>query len=92
MRIYGTFALLVLLLLLAWAWLATLPQIPSEPKDQLDESIEFNVSEGERSSRWTEVRNNFVKSHPVCEACGGSVALNVHHVEPFHEREDLELV
>jgi len=64
---------------------------PAKPIEEQRESIDWNISEGDRSSRWTEVRNNFVKKHPVCEACGTSAALNVHHVEPFHVRPELEL-
>jgi len=47
--------------------------------------------EGPRSSEWVSVRNEFVRLHPRCEACGSGYDLNVHHVEPFHLRPDLEL-
>lgn len=46
---------------------------------------------GERSGRWPAVRRAYLETHPVCEACGTSADLEVHHVLPFHERPDLEL-
>jgi 5-methylcytosine-specific restriction enzyme A len=44
-----------------------------------------------RSSQWPKVREEFLKSHPVCECCGGKDALEVHHVEPFHVNPAREL-
>lgn len=65
--------------------------IPQEPIEQLGESIDFDISEGQRSGEWRRVRDQFVEKFPVCAACGSSAALNVHHVIPFHVRPDLEL-
>lgn len=65
--------------------------IPPEPFDQQLESIDGMTYEGPRSSEWVSVRNEFVRLHPRCEACGSGYNLNVHHVEPFHLRPDLEL-
>jgi 5-methylcytosine-specific restriction endonuclease McrA len=65
--------------------------IPSEPIDQLRESTEFQEVEGPRSSRWPKVRAEFVRLNPVCAACGGGKELNVHHIEPFHRKPELEL-
>lgn len=65
--------------------------IPLEPFDQQLESIDGITYEGPRSSEWVSVRNEFVRLHPRCEACGSAYNLNVHHVEPFHLRPDLEL-
>jgi len=62
-----------------------------KPIDERRESIDWNISEGDRSSGWTEVRNNFVKKHPACAACGSTVVLNVHHIKPFHLFPKLEL-
>ncbi len=45
----------------------------------------------ERSPHWPTVEHKFRKTHPVCEACGGSVNLNVHHKKPFHLHPELEL-
>ena len=65
--------------------------IPNEPDHQWIESVDADVYEGERSSEWQAVRNDFVKRHPFCAACGSNKALNVHHIEPFHLRPELEL-
>lgn len=46
-----------------------------------DASISFGVP---RSPDWPKVRGEFLKDHPVCECCGGSTMLNVHHIVPFH--------
>lgn len=62
-----------------------------KPVDQMLESIDFDVFEGPRSVEWHSVRNRFVAEHPVCEACGSTDQLNVHHVEPFHTNPELEL-
>ena len=68
------------------------PPIPLEPIDQQLESIDGMTYEGPRSSEWVQVRSDFVRKHPRCEACGSGYNLNVHHIEPFHQRPDLELV
>ena len=68
------------------------PPIPLEPIDQQLESIDGMTYEGPRSSERVQVRSDFVRKHPRCEACGSTANLNVHHVVPFHQRPDLELV
>ncbi len=68
------------------------PPIPLEPIDQQLESIDGMTYEGPRSSEWVQVRTDYVRKHPRCEACGSTANLNVHHVVPFHQRPDLELV
>lgn len=65
--------------------------IPTEPEDQVIESVDSVTSESDRSSGWQSVRNEFVRKHPRCEACGSRWELNVHHVVPFKDRPDLEL-
>lgn len=65
--------------------------IPLEPEEQLRESVESIVYEGERSSQWQSVRSRFVHEHPHCEACGSTAQLNVHHVKPFKDYPELEL-
>lgn len=67
-------------------------RIPLEPFDQQLESIDGMTYEGPRASEWVQVRNEFVRRHPRCEACGSAYNLNVHHIIPFHQRPDLELV
>jgi hypothetical protein len=44
-----------------------------------------------RSSKWDEVRDEVVQSHPTCAACGSTKKLQVHHIEPFHLHPELEL-
>jgi len=44
-----------------------------------------------RSGHWPTVRKQHLARHPVCEVCGGSVKLEVHHIRPFHLHPDLEL-
>jgi hypothetical protein len=65
-------------------------RIPPEPPEQLDEATVDGWGEP-RSSEWSAVRAAHVKRHPACLACGSVEQLNVHHIEPFHMRPDLEL-
>jgi hypothetical protein len=44
-----------------------------------------------RSPYWPQCRRAHLLLHPECAACGRKVSLEVHHIEPFHERPDLEL-
>lgn len=44
-----------------------------------------------RSGEWPRVRKEHLALHPVCEMCGGSEKLEVHHIRPFHLHPDLEL-
>lgn len=44
-----------------------------------------------RSSKWPAVRKTFLENHNSCAACGGTEYLEVHHIEPFHEKPELEL-
>lgn len=67
------------------------PPIPFEPIDQQLESIDGMTYGGPRSGDWVQVRTDYVRKHPRCEACGTMANLNVHHVIPFHQRPDLEL-
>ena len=73
-------------------WHQESKRIPLEPFDQQLESIDGMTYEGPRSSEWVQVRSDFVRKHPRCEACGSTANLNVHHIVPFHQRPDLELV
>lgn len=45
-----------------------------------------------RSSAWPAVRKSYLARKPSCEACGGTRALEVHHVVPFHIDPRLELL
>lgn len=65
--------------------------IPPEPEEQLAEKAPSGiVYEGERSSGWTKVRNQFIRNHPTCAACGTTKDLNVHHIKPFSKYPELE--
>ena len=44
-----------------------------------------------RSSGWVEVRDAHLEKFPECAACGGTSALQVHHVVPYAMAPDLEL-
>ena len=45
----------------------------------------------ERSPKWPGVQKLHLKFHPICEACGSSKNLNVHHKKPFHLFPEHEL-
>jgi len=45
----------------------------------------------QRSSKWNSVRDTFLAGHDVCEECGSTKKLQVHHVKPFHLHPELEL-
>lgn len=44
-----------------------------------------------RSPKWKSVRQKHLLEHPCCAACGKSVKLEVHHIEPVHLNPDREL-
>lgn len=44
-----------------------------------------------RSKGWRKVRNEHVKAHPICAACGRTDGLEVHHIEDFSTKPELEL-
>ena len=44
-----------------------------------------------RSGKWPTVREQHLAEHPVCEVCGGTAKLEVHHIRPFHLHPELEL-
>lgn len=45
-----------------------------------------------RSGKWPAVRAAFLRKNPACIACGRTAKLEVHHIQPFHLRPDLELI
>lgn len=45
----------------------------------------------DRSPHWPSVEHKFKKTQPVCEACGSTKLIQVHHVKPFHLHPELEL-
>ena len=44
-----------------------------------------------RSDKWPAVRAAHLRDEPRCRWCGGAADLEVHHVEPFHVKPELEL-
>jgi 5-methylcytosine-specific restriction endonuclease McrA len=44
-----------------------------------------------RSSKWNGVRKTALKANPKCAACGSDKFLQVHHMQPFHLKPELEL-
>lgn len=45
----------------------------------------------ERSPEWPKVREEYLKQHPICEACGGTENIEAHHKRPYHLFPELEL-
>lgn len=45
----------------------------------------------DRSPKWNDVRNKFLKQNATCALCGDNSNLEVHHVKPFHLYPELEL-
>jgi len=45
----------------------------------------------DRSPKWPGVQKLHLKFHPVCESCGSTNNLNVHHKKPFHLFPEHEL-
>ncbi len=62
------------------------------PLKKLRDRIQGKAPAGvRRSSRWPELRRQHLKKNPACAACGGTKKVEVHHIQPFHIRPDLEL-
>jgi 5-methylcytosine-specific restriction protein A len=51
----------------------------------------FAPTQEMRAPGWDEVRDAWLKEHPVCAACGGRKHLNVHHLRPVKHYPELEL-
>jgi hypothetical protein len=45
-----------------------------------------------RAGAWRRVRAEHLAKHPVCEVCGRTTNLNVHHIYPVSIAPELELV
>jgi len=45
-----------------------------------------------RSGSWPALRKHHLETHPTCAICGGTKFLEVHHIEPFHSKPELELL
>lgn len=57
--------------------------------DQNGDMIYYGVK---RHRDWPRKRDEILKLSPACIVCGRSDELDVHHIQPYHERPDLELV
>jgi hypothetical protein len=44
-----------------------------------------------RSGKWPRVRREHLANNPACIACGRTTGVEVHHVQPFREKPELEL-
>lgn len=44
-----------------------------------------------RSSKWPTVRRKHLEKFPTCAVCGGRDKIEVHHIQPFHAKPELEL-
>jgi 5-methylcytosine-specific restriction enzyme A len=44
-----------------------------------------------RSTHWKTLEHHFLQEHPICEACGTHIRVQVHHKKPFHIHPELEL-
>lgn len=44
-----------------------------------------------RSSKWASVRKAAIQLNPKCACCGSTNFLQVHHMQPFHLKPELEL-
>ena len=53
--------------------------------------IREKLKSANRSSKWDDLREEFLSLCPYCEACGSQKNLQVHHVVPFSVRPELEL-
>jgi hypothetical protein len=82
--------------LVFWWFFSGSGSIPDEPSDQISESADAHEywnsgDDSDRSREWPRVRNEFLRIHPRCEACGDTKLLNVHHIVPFHVAPKMEL-
>lgn len=52
----------------------------------------FDVTDShKRSSQWGKLQKHIVTVNPLCEGCGATDHLQVHHKKPFHLHPELEL-
>jgi len=57
----------------------------------LESRLREKRKEKQRSPEWRKVRDEHLEKFPLCEACGTSKELQVHHIKPFHLDPELEL-
>lgn len=53
----------------------------------------YTIYDAKRSSKWSDLRNEWLINQNYCRACGCSKVnlLNVHHILPFHLYPEFEL-
>ena len=51
----------------------------------------FTIFAGPRSPKWSGVRQDYIEANPVCEVCGRTKLLQVHHILPVNAFPDKEL-
>jgi hypothetical protein len=44
-----------------------------------------------RSPKWSNVRRKHLKRFPTCALCESTFKVEVHHIQPFHLKPELEL-
>ena len=54
-------------------------------------NVREKKKEKNRSPEWRHIRDEHLKLHPQCAACGSIIKLQVHHIIPFHTNPLLEL-
>ncbi len=60
--------------------------------DEAEAARDLVVGAGKpRSSQWPTARRKHLEIQPMCQCCGGTKNLNVHHIEPFHINPEREL-
>lgn len=83
------FSILVAVLLAAAVYASLRPtEYPPHHPDDVAPGL---VGAGERSSKWPKVRAAYMRGNPVCEACGATCDLEVHHIAIFSEEPEREL-
>lgn len=45
----------------------------------------------ERDPHWHTVEKRHKRTNPFCAACGGEFTIQVHHIQPFHLKPEMEL-
>lgn len=53
--------------------------------------IHERKKETQRSHEWRNIRDQHLESNNSCAACGSKNKLQVHHIQPFHIKPELEL-
>ena len=52
-------------------------------RQYVDDWWQGRPERGSRGGKWPKVREEHLKQHSVCEACGGKKSLQVHHILPL---------